>query len=127
MDIFLQDPDEIPLPPEEVRIRELKITSNADNSRIQVYIEVDPFQKRPNIDLMILDGLREIASTSIIESIMRKMELTMHLAGVDKDSKLVAKASLYFRDDLDEEKDYHGVLPEPTIVDVVEKKFQFSN
>ena len=78
MDIFFSDPSEIPLPPEEIRIRDLRAKPGSDSSRLHVFLEVDPFQKRPNVDLAILDQTgQEIATTSIIESMARKMELTM--------------------------------------------------
>ncbi len=78
MDIFLSDPTEIPLPPSEVRIRDLQVKPGSAHDRVHVYLEVDPFQRKPNLDITIynLEGL-EIAGTSIIESMVRKMEFTM--------------------------------------------------
>lgn len=78
MDIYLSDPSEIPLPPSEVRIQDLQVKPGSDRDRVHVYLEVDPFQRKPNLDTTIydLDGL-EIAGTSIIESMVRKMEFTM--------------------------------------------------
>jgi hypothetical protein len=80
VDIFFQDPTEVPLPPEEVRIRELRAQSYPDGQRVRVYLEVDPFQRRPSADLVIRDSSgTEAATTSIVESMYRKMEITMHL------------------------------------------------
>jgi hypothetical protein len=80
MDMFFADPTEIPLPPDEVRIRELKADVYPDGRRVRVYLETDPFQRRPNADLFILDSQgNELSSTSVIESMLRKMEMTMHL------------------------------------------------
>jgi hypothetical protein len=78
MDIYLSDPTDIPLPPSEVRIRDLQVKTGSDHDRVHVYLEVDPFQRKPNLDITIydLEGL-EIAGTSIIESMVRKMEFTM--------------------------------------------------
>jgi hypothetical protein len=78
MDIYLSDPSEIPLPPSEVRIRDLQVKPGSDFDRVHIYLEVDPFQLKPNFDITIFDqeGL-EIAGTSIIESMVRKMEFTM--------------------------------------------------
>jgi hypothetical protein len=57
MDIFFADPSEVPLPPNEVRIRELNVEPWPDGNRLRVYLEVDPFQKRPNADLTFwMDG-----------------------------------------------------------------------
>lgn len=80
MEIYFQDPSEIPLPPEEVRIRKFTAELWPDGRRVRVYVEVDPFQKRPNVDLTIRNAQgEEEATASIIESMERKMELTMHL------------------------------------------------
>lgn len=78
MDIYLSDPTEIPLPPSEVRIRDLQVKPGSDRDRVHVHLEVDPFQRKPNLDITIydLEGF-EIAGTSIIESMVRKMEFTM--------------------------------------------------
>lgn len=97
MDIFFNDPNEIPLPPEEVRIRELKAEPWSGGRLIHVYLEVDPFQKRPNADLFIIDVNGDIAaSASIIESMARKMELTMHIAKPKKGTKYKLETKLYY-------------------------------
>ena len=80
MDIFFQDPNEIPLPPDEVRIRELQASAFPDGQRVRVILEVDPFQKRPSAELTIRDaGSNLLAAASVIESMTRKIELTLHL------------------------------------------------
>ncbi|MBN2547571.1 MAG: hypothetical protein JXB15_00315 [Anaerolineales bacterium] len=80
MDLYLADPSEIPLPPDEVRIRELRAEPWADGQRVRVYLETDPFQKRPSAELTITDANgQEVASASVIESMDRKMEMTLHL------------------------------------------------
>lgn len=82
MDIFFQDPSEIPLPPDELRIREVRVDPWPDGQRVRVYLEVDPFQRRPNADLKITDAEgEETAQATIIETMTRKMEITMHLRG----------------------------------------------
>ena len=57
MDIFFQDPTEVPLPPNEVRIRALRAETYPDGQRVRVYLEVDPSQQRPSADLAIRDSL----------------------------------------------------------------------
>lgn len=82
MDIFFTDPTEAPLPPEEVRIRKLQADPWPDGRRVKVYLEVDPFQRRPSADLTITDrDGREVAGASVIESMNRKMEMNLHLRG----------------------------------------------
>lgn len=80
MDIFLQDPTDIPLPPEEVRIRELRAEVLPDQRRVRIYLGLTPFQKRPNGEVKVMDVAgKEVASIAIIEAIDPKMQLTIHL------------------------------------------------
>jgi len=96
MDIFFANPSEVPLPPSEVRIRELNVEPWPDGTRVRVYLEVDPFQKRPNADLTLLDqDGRELSSVSIIESMTRKIELVMHLRGASP-ATCTLQALLYY-------------------------------
>ena len=97
MDIFFSDPTEIPLPPEEVRIRELQAEPWPDGRRVRVYLEVDPSQKRPSADLVIKnENGEELASASIIENVLRKMEVTMHLRGETLAGSYSLTATLFF-------------------------------
>ena len=56
MDIFFRDPSEIPLPPDEVRIRVLHADPYPDGQRVRIHLEVDPFQRRPNADVRITNA-----------------------------------------------------------------------
>ena len=97
MDIFFQDPTEIPLPPGEVRIRELKAHPLPDGKRIRVFLEIDPFQKRPSAELTLSDPQgKQVASVSIVESMTRRIELTMHLPHPMPESLLTLTASLFY-------------------------------
>ena len=80
MDIFFRDPNEVPLPPDEVKIRQFRAEPRPDGVRVRIYLEVDPFQKKPSAEITIRDPQgNEAASVSIVESVTRRMELTMHL------------------------------------------------
>jgi hypothetical protein len=80
MDLFFADPSEVPLPPAEVRIRSLSVDPYPDGRRLRVKLELDPFQKRPNLDLTLTDSQgNELSSAFIIQSMTRQMELVMHL------------------------------------------------
>lgn len=97
MDIFFQDPTVIPLPPEEVRIRSLRAEAWPDGQRVRVFLEVDPFQKRPSADLLIQDSTGQIlASASVIESMTRQIELTLHLRGEAQPGPILLTALLYY-------------------------------
>jgi hypothetical protein len=128
MDIFFQDPNEIPLPPEEVRIRELRADPWPDGRRVRIYLEVDPFQKRPNADIYIENSEGDgVAQASIIESMNRKIELTMHLHGSQAGGRFRVTATLYYTEPIQEpkpgEEGKPPKLPESTTVDRSEITF----
>jgi hypothetical protein len=80
VDIQFVEPAEIPVPPEEVRIRDLEARSYGDGRRIAVRIELTPFQQRPSLEISALDG-EDVrwSETSVIEAIDNHLELTLHL------------------------------------------------
>lgn len=97
MDIYFHDPSEIPLPADEVRIRELKADLWPDGRRVHISVEVDPFQRRPSLDLIITNPQgEERASTSIVESMTRKMEVNMHLRGEVPAGEFKVQAILFY-------------------------------
>jgi hypothetical protein len=130
MDIFFQDPSETPLPPEEVRIKELRAEPWPDGQRVMIYLEVDPFQKRPNADFTIFDQEgQEVAQASIIQSISRKMEFTMHLRG-KPEGEFLLRSVLFYTSTLPEVKPDEQVpmeMPEVTEVDRAEIRFRIGN
>lgn len=130
MDIFFQDPTEVPLPPAEVRIRDLKAEPWPDGKRVHVYFEVDPFQKRPNAEIVILNSVQEeMARLNVIESMDRKMEFTMHLRGAETKGRYSIAAVLYYNsDDGDQESEGEPELPpqKPNIVDRAITQFEIS-
>jgi len=126
MDIFFHDPSEIPLPPEEVRLRELRATPWQDGQRVKIYLEVDPFQKRPNAQVTITNASgMEVARASILETMTRKMEFNMHLREPQPGGEYTVETIIYYQmlptqeDSLSE-----GHLPDPVIVD--RRKVTFS-
>lgn len=127
MDIFFQDPSEIPLPPDDVRIRELKAELWPDGRRVHVSIEVDPFQRRPSIDLSIVDPQgEEQASTSIVESMTRKIVINMHLRGQVPPGDFRVRATLFFSETQDGQENLpEGQMPaqKNKVVDHAESVF----
>lgn len=80
MDIFFADPNDVPLPPDEVKIRRLEARPYPDGQRIAVRFEITPFQQRPNIELSLLNKAGEkVAELSVVEVIENRMDFTMHL------------------------------------------------
>ena len=128
MDIFFQDPKAIPLPPEEVRIIELRAEPWPDNRRVKIFLEITPFQKRPSGEIYIKDKqYNEIASVSIIETIDSKMEFTLHLRGADTQGKYTVFANVFYLDEteiLDEEIEVLSSQRERFVVDQAETEFE---
>jgi len=89
----------IPLPPESVRILELRAESVQDNgpTRLRVYLDLTAFQQRPYIDVVLrgADG-REIASVNIIEPMSRKNVFTMHIRGSQQTGTFSLSARLFY-------------------------------
>jgi hypothetical protein len=97
MDIFFQDPSDVPLPPEEVRIRRLSADPYPDGRRVRVYLELTPFLKRPNGEVNVFNLMGdEVASLSIIETIDPKMEMTVHLRGQDTSGEYRVEARVFY-------------------------------
>jgi len=119
MDIFLRDPNEIRLPPEEVRLSKVKITPQSTGGRVKIYLELTPFMKRPNVSVTITSAMgKEAAHTSILETMSPKLEFTMHLREPDPGSEYTVETSVYYQR-LPEPGDVpmDVPLPEPLVVD----------
>lgn len=81
---FFDNGDLVPKPKDEIKIELLDITPYPDRFRVFIHIAVTPFQERPNLLLTAFDEHDRIVSEmSIIETMHRDMEFTMHLRGVD--------------------------------------------
>lgn len=124
MDIFFQDPNEVPLPPDEVRIEEFSVDPYPDQRRIRVKMLLTPFQKRPHVEIFILssEGAR-LSEVSILESLTKNIELTMHLRSAQPAGEYQIKAIVYYpRESELEEADPRDV-PESKIVDRASRTF----
>ena len=128
MDIFFQDPTDIPLPPEEVRIRELTAEPWPDGRRVRVYVELTPFQTRPNGEINITNtDEEEVASVSFIETIDPKMQFTLHLRTPETQGEFSVNASIFYPvlingQKLGETQDQEP-LPIPQDIMVVDQSF----
>jgi hypothetical protein len=129
MDIFFQDPSQIPLPPEEVRIRIFRAVPWPDGRRVLVRLELTPFQKRPNGKIIIFDDQgEEVANISIIETIDPKMEFTIHLRSPKPGCQYTASSTLFYTEIEDAADPEAGagfeakpLPPIPTTVKVVDQ------
>ena len=125
MSIFFQDPNITRLPPEEVRLIEVKVTPQANSGRVKIFLELTPFLKRPNISVTILDASgKEAAHSEILETMLPKLEFTLHLRQPEAGGPYSLEACVYYQP-LPEPDDSGGEvkLPEPLIVDTHKTSF----
>lgn len=68
--------------PEETKIASLSAQPYPDGRRVRVRLEITPFQKKPHIEVALVnaDG-NEIASTNFVEPMNWKLEFTLHARG----------------------------------------------
>lgn len=90
---------EVPLPPDEIRLRSFEIEPYADGRRVRVLLEVTPFQVRPNIEVQLLDSAGEVVeSAHIIEASEPRMVLTLHFRRPPAPGRYSARAMLGYPD-----------------------------
>lgn len=96
-DIFFTDPDEVPLPPQEVRILLFKVEPNPDGRRVVVHFQLTPFQEKPNIEISINDADNiEVAQLNVVEAIENRMDFTVHLRKDDTAGKYNAEMRVFY-------------------------------
>jgi hypothetical protein len=128
MDIFFNDPNVVRLPPEEVRLREVQITAQPESGRVKIHLELTPFLKRPDVSLTITDTSgREAARATILETMLAKLELTMHLRDPIQGSEYTLETLVYYQklpQPSDEQVEIQ--LPDPMVVDQRKTMFVFA-
>jgi hypothetical protein len=68
------------LPPAGIRFSELRVEPWPDGRRLRVHLTLTPFQKNPNLDVVLTDSNAQvIASSAIIETAENRMVFTMHI------------------------------------------------
>lgn len=98
-DIFFTEAGEAPVPPNEVRIRELEAQPRPDGVRIQVRIDITPFQKRPNVEAIVVNEAGQtLATVSVVEAIDPIMEFVMHLRQPRTPGRYTLKARIFYAD-----------------------------
>jgi hypothetical protein len=119
MDIFFQDPNDVRLQPEEVRLREVQVMPLLDSKRVKVLVELTPFLKRPNLEITITTASgKEVAHASILETMLRRVEVIMHLRETEPGSEYTLESTVYYQS-LPQPSDtpMDLPLPDPMIVD----------
>ena len=80
MEFYIDNPNILRYPPSDTRLHDLRAKLDSDGKRLRVAVELLPFQQRPDIELSLTDSTgNEVASTSIIEPVNWKLELTLHI------------------------------------------------
>jgi hypothetical protein len=98
MDFFFPEDNLNRMTPEETRITALSAQPYPDGYRLHVNIEMTPFQKRPHLEVALIDAENnEVASTTIVEPMSWKIEFTMHIRGELKNPYTLA-AKLFYPD-----------------------------
>ena len=126
MDIQFTDLSEVPLPPDEIRIRDLQVEPYPDGKRLRLTLELTPFQQSPSGEVFITDLLGNlIATASIIEAIDPSMQLTLHVRSPETQGPFTARVEIFYSESIDEitEGDQIVSMPQKKIVD--EKEIQF--
>ncbi len=119
MNLFLRDPNEIRLPPEEVRLIEVQVTPQMNGRLVKIQLELTPFMKRPNVEATITSRSgKEAGHASILQTMLPKMEFTMHLRQVEPGDELTLETVVYYQK-LPEpsDKPVELPLPDPMVVD----------
>ncbi|MEN8240372.1 MAG: hypothetical protein ABFS17_00490 [Chloroflexota bacterium] len=99
MDIFFNDPNDVPLPPDQIEVRELTGTPNQEGNRVLVNFEITPFQDRPNIEVALLNEAgKQAAAFSVVEAIENKMDFTLHLRDAETKGKYTLLIEVIYTD-----------------------------
>jgi hypothetical protein len=99
VDIAFLPSSEVPLPPDEIRFRSVRIEPYPDGRRVRVSLEVTPFQMRPNVDIEFLDHTGDVAASAhIIEASEPKMMLTLHFRRKADEGAYTARLTLGYAD-----------------------------
>lgn len=101
MDInLITDPELAPRPREEIEITSFHAEPYPDGRRLRLDIQMTPFAPadRPSLEITAVDGSgRIISSLSVIDSMQRRLSLTMHFKQPELAAGAIAViAQLYF-------------------------------
>jgi hypothetical protein len=99
MFIQIEDPSDLPRPPEEVQIRAIHVDPYPDGQRLRVLIELTPFSEPPDLSLRVLnnEGV-ELADLSIVGAHQQSLGLTVHLRGPTGEEPYTVDASVHYED-----------------------------
>jgi hypothetical protein len=127
MDIHFTDLSEVPLPPNEVRIREFEVEPYPDRNRLRLSLELTPFLKPPSSEIFVTDLLgNQVASVNIIEAIDPKMQLTLHLRIPNPQGEFTARVLVFYTEDLEDVTEGDQIIGPPARQIVDEREVIFN-
>lgn len=110
---FFENPDEAPVPKEQVAIDQVVFEPLPDGRRIRVSVTLTPFVDRPNLDILLLTPEhRQVSSLSIVEALERQMEFTLHIRERETLPQYIGRVELYFEEGQVQDS-YEAPIPMP--------------
>jgi len=99
VDIPLVEPEDVPRPPQDVRLREVAVAPRPDGHRLRVSLRLTPFLERPNVDLEVRDPSGEyLASATIVETTEPDLTLTLHVRPGLTDGSMTLVTSVSYKE-----------------------------
>lgn len=99
MDIFFDNPDDPPQPPEKMEIRSLTADPYEDGRRVAVEIGITPFQQAPNMEITVTNSNgQQVSLLSVVEANEKDMAFTLHLREQKTGGSYTLKAELFYTD-----------------------------
>jgi len=99
MDDFFLEPDQVLLPPQDVRLDKLEADLWPDRQRLHIFLEFTPFQKRPNADIKLYDSHEEeLGSALIIENVSRCLDFNMHFRYPLTEGRYTLRVIVYYEE-----------------------------
>ena len=99
MDIFFTDPNDKPVPPEQMEIRKLDVQPYEDLRRVRIDFEISPFLQRPNIEIVVSNqNGQQVSQFSVVEGIENKMEFTLHLREPNPGGSYTLEMQVFYTD-----------------------------
>lgn len=99
MDIFFDNPNDPPVPPEEMAIRSLEVKPYEDGRRVAIDFEITPFQERPNLEIDVRNQEGRLVTTfSVVEAIEHKMSFTLHLREESPGGEYLLTMEVFYND-----------------------------
>jgi hypothetical protein len=97
--IQIEDPSDLPRPPEEVQIRAIEIDPYPDGQRLRVLIELTPFIEPPDLSVRVLNHEgREVADLSIVGAHQPSLGVTIHLRETSSKDSYSLDAAIEYED-----------------------------